>query len=300
MIVFSGWGFPAHRHVVDVAIAWLPPSIQPFYKSHRNWLIDHALDADIRKHSVPEEGIRHYLDVDAYLEPDQPCSAVFPMEWEDAVARFGLDTLNAHGIGPWHAYRTYRKLVFAHIERDSALVLRHSIDLAHYLADLHVPLHTIANYNGQFTNQTGIHALWETQIPEAFQDGFALQPQKNQLKCAYIDDVKHHIWERTLESYAESHSVFECEFQVRDSWGTEPIDAYIQRGRTRQLMRTPEFVNAYHQALNGQVEQQMVKSIQSVSACWYSAWIDAGQPPLPSPPIPNKPIWKKTLDWLLQ
>ena len=34
-------------------------------------------------------------------------------------------------------------------------------DLGHYLADAHVPLHT-GNYSSQRTNQTGIHALWET------------------------------------------------------------------------------------------------------------------------------------------
>ena len=41
-------------------------------------------------------------------------------------------------------------------------VLRTAADLGHYLADAHVPLHTTGNYNGQRTNQTGIHALWET------------------------------------------------------------------------------------------------------------------------------------------
>ena len=299
-MLLSAWGFPAHRHIVDLAIAWLPPSVQPFYKSHRNWLIDHALDADIRKHNVPAEGIRHYLDVDAYLEPDESCDDVFPINWEDAIDKFGLDALNSHGIGPWHAHRTYQRLVFAHMEGNTALILRYSIDLAHYLADLHVPLHTTANYNGQFSNQTGIHALWETQIPEAFQDDFTLQPRKNQLKCTHIDDVHSHIWERTLESYAASHFVFKCELEVRNGWEGAAIDAYIQRGRTRQLMRTPRFVAAYHDALNGQVEDRMIRSIHSVSACWYSAWVDAGQPQLPSTTISYKPIWKKALDWLMQ
>lgn len=254
----------------------------------------------MRKHSVPAEGIRHYLDVDAYLEPGQNCNSVFPMDWDHALDRFGLDSLNSHGIGPWHAHKTYRKLVFAHMERDTAMILRYSIDLAHYLADLHVPLHTTANYNGQFSNQSGIHALWETQLPEAFQHDYALQPQKNLLECTYIADVSSHIWSRTLESYAASPLVFECEMELRSQWEGGAIDAYIERGRTRQLMRTPEFAAAYHKALDGQVEERMFKSIHSVSACWYSAWVDAGQPELPSANIPNKSIWKKVLDWLMQ
>ena len=71
------------------------------------------------------------------------------------------DSLHAHGIGPWHALKTYRKLIFAFDQKDENAILRYAVDLAHYISDLHVPLHTSANYDGKQTDQTGIHALWK-------------------------------------------------------------------------------------------------------------------------------------------
>ena len=32
--------------------------------------------------------------------------------------------------------------------------------------------HTTENYNGQFTNQKGIHGFWESRIPELFYDEY--------------------------------------------------------------------------------------------------------------------------------
>ncbi|MGC6428813.1 MAG: hypothetical protein ACON4Y_05945 [Flavobacteriales bacterium] len=41
-------------------------------------------------------------------------------------------------------------------------------DLGHYIADANVPLHTTINYDGQLTGQKGIHAFWESRLPELF------------------------------------------------------------------------------------------------------------------------------------
>ncbi len=46
--------------------------------------------------------------------------------------------------------------------------MRISAEFGHYIADACVPLHTTSNYNGQLTDQVGIHAFWESRIPELF------------------------------------------------------------------------------------------------------------------------------------
>jgi hypothetical protein len=61
-------------------------------------------------------------------------------------------------------------LVDAFKARNFELILRQSAELGHYIADAHVPLHTTSNYNGQLTNQLGLHAFWESRIPELFAD----------------------------------------------------------------------------------------------------------------------------------
>jgi hypothetical protein len=37
--------------------------------------------------------------------------------------------------------------------------------LAHYIEDAHQPFHSVANYDGQLTNQRGIHSRFETDLP---------------------------------------------------------------------------------------------------------------------------------------
>ena len=62
--------------------------------------------------------------------------------------------------------------MYAFIEKDSDKILKYSADLGHYIADAYVPLHTTENYNGQLTGQKGIHAFWESRLPELFSEDY--------------------------------------------------------------------------------------------------------------------------------
>ena len=292
------WGFAAHRKIVDAAIHHLPPPLHSFFKAHGQWLHDHVNDADLRKHTVIEEGIRHYIDLDRYSSSLDTLHSWFPMAYEEAINKWSNDSLLAHGIGPWHALKTYRRLIFAFDQKDEDAILRHAVDLAHYISDLHVPLHTSANYDGKQTDQTGIHALWETQLPEAFMDGYDLFPVGSSVQ--WVEDPDAIIWQSVLESHACLDSVFAYELETRQSFAGERIDAYMERGRTRQLMRSPAFAVAYHDALEGQVERRMVAACSRVSSLWFSAWVEAGSPELTAENPAKSSGWKKVLDWLFK
>ncbi|MDB4126944.1 hypothetical protein N9580_02940 [Flavobacteriales bacterium] len=93
-------------------------------------------------------------------------------KWTDAVEKFLEDTLLAYGIFPWHIQTVYNRLVKAFEEKNIDYILKNSADLGHYVSDAHVPLHTTENYNGQLTNQKGIHAFWESRLPELFADDY--------------------------------------------------------------------------------------------------------------------------------
>ncbi|WP_245869828.1 zinc dependent phospholipase C family protein [Pedobacter ginsengisoli] len=91
-----------------------------------------------------------------------------PRKWDDAVQKYGRDRLAKNSILPWQIQRSYYKLVNAFKAKDSLKILIYSAYLGHYIADAHVPLHTTQNHNGQLTNQVGIHAFWESRLPELF------------------------------------------------------------------------------------------------------------------------------------
>lgn len=295
----NAWGFAAHKRIAEASIHWLPSPLHEFFKSHHHWLRDHALDPDLRKHTVEGESERHYIDLDRYSAEMDSLKAWFPMGWEDAAGHWSEETLLSHGIGPWNAVSTYQRLVYAFDACDEQRILRHAVDLAHYIGDLHVPLHTTSNYNGQFTQQHGIHALWETQIPEMYMHHFNLAPEAD-VKLTWVSQVDEAIWNATFTSHSCLPAVFSAESSIRKDSSHIAVDAYIERGRSRQLMRSPEFVHAYHVELNGQVERQMASACALISSLWYSAWVDAGEPALPSPPPKAVGRWKKMLDWVLK
>lgn len=294
----SAWGFSAHRKIVRAAIHHLPKPLHAFFKAHGQWLHDHINDADLRKHAIIGESARHYIDLDQYCPSLDTLEAWFPMTYAEGTQRWSEDSLIARGIGPWHAAITYRRLINAFDQKDQDAILRYAVDLAHYISDLHVPLHTSENYDGKKTGQAGIHSLWETQLPEMFMAEYNLFPfgaNVRWIKCA-----EESIWQSVLESHACLDSVFKLEMRIRQSFDGKRIDAYVERGRTRQLMRSPEFAEQYHAALHGQVERRMAAACNLVSSLWYSAWIESGAPVLTMERPVLKTRWKKVLDWLFK
>ena len=129
------------------------------YKPNAEFLKEHAIDPDKRRYALPAEAARHYIDLDHYGEYP---FVTLPRKWKDAVAKFSEDSLNAHGIVPWWIQTMMLRLTDAFREKNQAKILKLSAEIGHYIADAHVPLHTNSNYNGQMTDQKGIHGFWES------------------------------------------------------------------------------------------------------------------------------------------
>lgn len=269
----DGWGFYAHQKINRIAVYTLPPAMFGFYKSHIDYLTEHAVDADKRRYAIKEEAPRHYIDLDHFGE--YPFEKV-PRRWTAAVAALSEDTLTAYGIVPWHVERMYYQLVKAFKDKKETAILRISADIGHYIADAHVPLHTTENYNGQLTGQHGIHGLLESRLPELFEKDYNLITGK----AAPFDKPLDQIWDVVLQSAAAVDCVLYLE---RQTFAAIPADrqyVFEQRGNRQVKAYSPEYAADYHQRLNGLVENRMRDAIRMVAAFWYSAWLDAGQPDL--------------------
>jgi hypothetical protein len=48
--------------------------------------------------------------------------------------------------------------------------------LAHYVGDAHVPFHAVVNYDGQLTNQHGLHSRFESQMFERYRARLRIRP----------------------------------------------------------------------------------------------------------------------------
>ena len=271
-MVCGSWGFYAHMRINRLAVFTLPAGINQFYKYNIKYLSDHAVDPDKRRYADTAEAARHYLDAELY---EKHIDSI-PFKWDDAVKKYGLAKLNQHGILPWQIQKSYYKLVNAFQDKDSLKILIYSAYLGHYIADAHVPLHTTQNHNGQLTNQVGIHAFWESRLPELFAKRYNYVVGT----ARYIENPLKEAWKIVKHTHKMVDTVLRFEAKLNASFPSYKKYSYSERNNQVTRQYSLAYSKAYHDGMENMVERQMRSAISSIGSYWYSAWIDAGQPVL--------------------
>jgi hypothetical protein len=213
------------------------------------------------------------LDVDSLrVFSEKNALAVPPLR-----SAFFSESLSSHGILPWHLQQMHQRLVRAFKARDGRMILKLSAEFGHYIGDAHVPLHTTSNYNGQKTNQYGIHGFWESRIPELFADEsydyFVGKPEM-------IENTSDFYWNVVLSSHRAVDSVLNIEQRLRRTFPADQQMCPDVRLERQVLTQCRDFAAAYQADMDDMVERRMRASIHAVSSAWYSAWVEAGEPDL--------------------
>ncbi len=270
--LFGSWGFYAHRQINRLAVFTLPPDMIGFYKKNIQYITEASVNPDRRRYAVVDEAARHYIDIDHFGD-----SALYKMPrfWKEAVEMHSEDTLKAYGILPWHVNIMYYRLRDAFMVKDPTRILSLSADLGHYVADAHVPLHTTENYNGQLTGQEGIHAFWESRLPELFSTRYDFFVGK----AEYLKNPQMTVWKAVEDSNLLLDSVLTLEKSFTEKFGAKKY-SFETKGKQTIKVYSVEFSTAYHEALSGMIEQRMRGAIKMIGDFWYTAWVDAGQPDL--------------------
>ena len=206
--------------------------------------------------------------IDCAILPDRS----WCQQYDRLIAR---EQFTQYGILPYHLVQMQRRLTAAFEARDLSAVLRLSADFGHYIADAHVPLHTTENYNGQLTGQTGIHAFWETRIPEIMADSeFDFMVGR----AEYIRDPQTFYWDIVLKSHTLVGEVLETESRLRSEYPTNAQFCFEERLEVTTRTQCEAYARAYHAAMNGMVEERMREAVHAIGSAWYTAWVDGGQP----------------------
>jgi hypothetical protein len=263
------WGFEPHKHINRLAIFSLPPAMLSFYKYHIHYISEQAVAADHRRYVVPDEGPRHYIDLDYY-------GTEVPRQWEAFLQQYPGDSIQEHGILPWNLLALKYRLTEAFRQRNTRSILKLSADGGHYLADAHVPLHTTSNYNGQYTDQRGIHGFWETRIPELLLPEFDLLVGK----AVYQRNWYESLWNIVLSSHHGVDSVLKFEGELTKNFHHDQKYSYEVRLKQFNRVYSKSFSRAYHRLLDHQVERRFRAAIKAVGDFWYTCWVDGGQPDL--------------------
>ena len=276
------WGFYGHKKINYYAVFLLPPEMMQLYKPNIDFISEHAVDPDMRRYAIAEEGTRHYIDIDHYGA--YPFNEL-PRKWNEAVEKFTEDTLMQYGVVPWWVQTMLYRLTDAFKQKNQSRILKLSAEIGHYIADAHVPLHANSNHNGQFTDQRGIHGFWESRIPELLADkewDFFIG------KADYIKNPGDFIWQRVLESAKASDSVLAFEKDLSKIFPPDKKFSFEERNGITIRQYSSEFCIAYDKKLNGMIERRMRQSIYAIACFWYTAWVNAGQPDLKS--LSNKEL----------
>ena len=273
MMLCCSWGFFAHRRINRLAVFTLPKGMAAFYEANINYITEHAIDADKRRYVDSLEAPRHYFNADHYGK--RPFM-LMPVKWKDAAKKYSEDTLKKYGTVPWEIQYQYYRLVDAFKHHDTTGILKTSANLGHYIADAHVPLHLTQNYDGQLTNQKGIHAFWESRLPELFSDHYYLYAGK----ARYIENPLNEAFKICRTSFKSADSVLRIERLLSHSFPPGKKYEMVKHGNKTVQDYSAAYSSAYQKALKGMVEKRMRSAILAVSSFWLSAWVDAGQPDL--------------------
>jgi hypothetical protein len=142
--------------------------------------------------------------------------------------------------------------------------------LAHYVADAYQPFHAVLNYDGQLTNQHGIHARFEDELPTRFASRLTYTPAAPRP----VLDTR----DATFDALASGAVLVD---------GLLAADRRAAEGRTEY---DDGYYEAFFTATQPVFERRASEAITAVAGVILGAWEQAGRPDL-SQPVP-RPVRK--------
>jgi hypothetical protein len=247
------WGSRGHQAVNAAAVENLPEPMRSYFRTWRIYLVEHASDPDQLAREDPSERPHHYTEVEAYdSRPFRNFHHLFVEEKASAPI------VPQHGDSIWQIERYALRLTESLRRHRWNEARENAVFVAHYAADLTQPLHTIVNYDGQLSGQSGIHARFETELVNALADRWTLLPQPR----TYLADLRGAIFHEMIVSYTYRNVVFAADrIAVTDR-------SYLD----------PQYFSSFTRLLGPLAKKRLEAGACFVSSLWYTAWVRAGKP----------------------
>ena len=251
------WGDKGHKLISKMSVDFLPPEMKAF-KAWRDYLEEHAPDPDYRKKTDKTEGPKHFIDIDYYKEYLNGNM----VENEDSlITEYGEKEVIHQGILPWATLQTFENLTKAFKEKNKELALRYAADLGHYVGDGHQPMHTVLNYNGQLTDQKGVHARYEIKMVDAHLD--ELEKSFKPIPASYVQNPLQYIF----NYISDANSVCEVLFNADSLAYKETNSRRSNKYYDLMWLRTKYIT-----------EIQFNNAAGDFAALVYTAWVNGGRP----------------------
>ena len=253
------WGRNGHFFINLKAIQFLPGEMQEF-KKWADYISEHASEPDDRRDEDSLEFPKHFIDIDYYKEFLNG-SMIFNRA---ELAKIYNDSIvTAMGILPWATIQTFNNLTNAFMEKNRDRILIFATDLGHYVADGHQPMHTIINYDGQFTDQKGIHYRYESEMIK--RNINEIENVIDSVNAIHIGDPEKFIFNYITSANSVAPVLFAADEFAFKASGSRGNDDYY-----RLLWFRTKYIT----------EIQFKKAVESLASLIYTAWVNAGRPSL--------------------
>ena len=258
----SGWGSNGHAFINRKVVYHLPNQMMLFIQDS-SFFAQHASDPDARRSSdtvttLYAEAPKHFMDIDDY-----PNFRNLTRNLDSLVMMYGLSRVKNNGTNPWATVWNYDSLV-AQLQRgDWTKAKLTAADLGHYVGDAHQPLHNTKNYDGQYTNNSGVHSRYESTMLTTtyYLNSLYITPAT----VHYVADRINFVFDYVLHTNGYVDTVLQADTyaKVTSGWngsGNPPASYYNALwSRTRDITL-----------------EQMQRATLDLGSLWYSAWVDAG------------------------
>ncbi|MBV6478261.1 MAG: hypothetical protein HGGPFJEG_01011 [Ignavibacteria bacterium] len=227
--------------------------------SFLNWadsLAAHSSDADYRRNTDTNEAARHYIDIDNY--PEFNSTGRIPQSLDSLIAIHGISFVYDNGILPFSIIATTDSVKKYFQLHNFQKAMLHAADLGHYIGDGHQPLHITRNYDGQYTNQNGVHSRYETQLINR-DSAYITYNFEN---AVYVSNINQFVFNFLYNNYIYVDSVLKYDsiaHAIAQNYNTNYYQLYWQlAGNFTKIL----FNNASH----------------FIASLIYTSWVNAGSP----------------------
>ena len=259
VLLLCSWGEKGHQKINGSTARFFPHRLNRF-KGWTEVLTLHGSEADNRRKTDATEGIKHYIDIDAYTDFVETHKIV---EGEnDAFSKYGKDFVMKNGTLPWVTDSTYHILVKHFKAKDWEKVLLTAADLGHYVGDGHMPLHLTVNYDGQLSGQKGIHGRYESRMINMYIDSLEVK----RTRIHRVKDVRRYVFDYMYYNYRYKDSLLNADKLAFEKSSHDYNDLYYQVLWSSTKYFTVEMITGSSKAL-----AELIRS----------AWIEAGRPRIP-------------------
>ena len=266
----GAWGYDGHRRINYIASKQLKGPFGQFLKNNSDPLKWYAVAPDYNKDIDSEEFHRHFIDADYYDE--YPFTKI-PKKYEELISLYGEEKIRKYGIAPWAINETCERIIDLLKKNQLEEAIYNMGVVGHYIADLHMPLHTVINYNGQFSGNDGIHKRWEHRLVDEY-----VKKIKPVGKIEKVEDPWSFSMKIVKESFKLHHLILEADTKARKLLTKEQAD---RLNSYDVLSFEKPYLDSLYDDTGNLLNERMGRAVMRLASLWNYCWEQAGRPKLP-------------------